>query len=141
MGNDQKPKAATVPHNYVTFEDLLMQRHWEYPITEAMAVNMARVWFRINKLLSQYPAEIKGPRVSSGYRPGHYNTQAGGAAKSTHLSCEAVDIRDPGNGLDQWLDSNQSKLIECELWREAPEKTNGWSHLDTRPRRSRTFNP
>jgi hypothetical protein len=118
-----------------------MQRHWEYPVSEQQAVNMARVWFRINRLLSQYPAELKAPRVSSGYRPGHYNTRAGGAAKSTHLSCEAVDIRDPGNGLDQWLDANHAKLVECDMWREAPDATAGWCHLDIRPRKNRTFNP
>lgn len=130
------------PHNYISYDELLMNRHWEYPIDEMEAVNMARVWYRVNKLLSQYPTNMTGSLVSSGYRPGHYNTQAGGAAKSTHLTCEAVDVADPGNGLDQWLDSNPSKLIECELWREDPARTEGgWCHLDIRPRKSRTFNP
>ncbi len=129
------------PHNYISYDELLMNRHWQYPLTEADAVNMARVWFRVNKLLAQYPATLTAPIVSSGYRPGHFNTQAGGAKRSTHLSCEAVDIRDPGNGLDQWLDNNHAKLVECELWREAPEATSGWTHLDIRPRKSRTFNP
>ena len=132
---------AAKPHNYVSYDELLMNRHWEYPLTEADAVNMARVWFRVNKLLSQYPANLTQPLVSSGYRPGHYNTQAGGAARSTHLTCEAVDVRDPGNGLDQWLDQHPNKLIECELWREAPDRSPGWVHLDIRPRRNRTFNP
>lgn len=129
-----------VPHNYVTFEELLMNRHWEYPVTELEATNMARVWFRINKLLSQYPPSLTGPKISSGYRPGHYNKQAGGAAKSAHLSCEAVDIRDLGNALDQWIDANPQKLIECDMWREDPLRTEGgWCHLDIRPRRNRTF--
>jgi hypothetical protein len=134
-------KQVTKPHNYVSYDELLMNRHWEYPLTEADAVNMARVWFRVNKLLSQYPANLTQPLVSSGYRPGHYNTQAGGAARSTHLTCEAVDVRDPGNGLDQWIDQNPMKLVECELWREAPDRTNSSVHLDIRPRRNRTFNP
>ena len=132
---------GTKPHNYLSFDELLMNRHWEYPITELEAVNMARVWFRVNKLLVQYPANLTPPLVSSGYRPGHYNTQAGGAPKSTHLSCEAVDVADPGNGLDQWLDANPLKLVDCELWREAPERTNSWVHLDIRPRKTRTFSP
>lgn len=132
---------ATKPHNYVSFDELLMNRHWEYPVTELEAVNMARVWFRANKLLSQYPANLTPPLVSSGYRPGHYNTQAGGAPKSTHLSCEAIDVADQGNGLDQWLDANPMKLIECDLWREAPDRTAGWVHLDIRPRKMRTFTP
>lgn len=132
-------KLVQIPHNYLSFEDLLMQRHWEYPVTEEQAVNMARVWYRVNQLLTKYPVELKGPRVSSGYRPGHYNTQAGGAAKSAHLTCEAVDIRDPGNGLDQWIDANPKVLEEVNLWREEAAKTNGWSHLDIRPRKNRTF--
>ena len=48
-----------IPHNYVSFDELLMNRHWEYPMDEQQAVNMARVWFRVNQLVSQYPAEIK----------------------------------------------------------------------------------
>lgn len=132
----------TKPHNYVSFDELLMNRHWEYPLSEADAVNMARVWFRVNRLVSQYPVNLTPPLVSSGYRPGHYNKRAGGAAKSTHLTCEAVDIRDVGNGLDQWLDQNPMKLVECELWREDPSFTDkGWCHLDIRPRRNRTFRP
>jgi hypothetical protein len=132
---------SSKPHNYISYDELLMNRHWQYPLTEADAINMARVWFRINKLVAQYPATLTAPIVSSGYRPGHYNTQAGGAKRSTHLTCEAVDIKDPGNGLDQWLDSNHAKLVECELWREAPDRSPGWCHLDIRPRKSRTFNP
>jgi len=134
-------QAVTKPHNYVSYDELLMNRHWEYPISEAEAVNMARVWFRLNRLLAQYPANLTSPLISSGYRPGHYNVQAGGAAKSTHLTCEAVDVKDSGNGLDQWIDANPIKLVECDLWREAPDRTNGWVHLDIRPRKLRTFNP
>lgn len=130
---------ASKPHNYVSFDQLLMDRHWEYPITEAMAVNMARLWFRVNQLTSRYPATLPENPVSSGYRPGHYNVAAGGASRSTHLTCEAGDLKDAGNGLDQWIDKNPQVLVDCNLWREDPAETNGWCHLDTRPRRNRTF--
>lgn len=117
-----------------------MGRHWEYPVTEEEAVNMARVWHRVNLLVSRYPAELtKAGLVSSGYRPGHYNVKAGGAAKSTHLSCEAIDVADQTGALDSWIDANPQILVDCNLWREDPAKTKGWVHLDIRPRRNRTF--
>jgi hypothetical protein len=127
------------PHNYVSFEELLMQRHWEYPLSELDAANMARVWLRVNQLLAKYPEKLAPPLVSSGYRPGHYNVKAGGAARSTHLTCEAVDIRDPNGKLDAWIDSNPNVLVECNLWREDPKVTATWCHLDIRPRKNRTF--
>jgi len=127
------------PQNYISFDALLMDRQWEYPVTEEMAVNMARVWFRVNQLIAEYPAQLAPPLVSSGYRPGKYNTLAHGAAKSTHLTCEAVDVADPGNKLDEWLDQNPSKLVDSNLWREDPASTSGWVHLDIRPRPTRTF--
>lgn len=136
---------AQKPHNYISFDSLLMDRHWEFPLDEAKAVNMARLWFRVNQLTSRYPATLldspsnPGSCVNSGYRPGRYNVLAGGAPASTHLTCEAVDIADPGNGLDQWLDANQPTQGICNLWREDPNSTNGWVHLDIRPRRARTF--
>lgn len=133
------PDKIELPHNYVSFEDLLMRRHVEYPLTEAMAVNMARLWFRVNTLTSKYPATLPPNPVSSGYRPGRWNVAAGGAPASPHPTCEAVDVLDAGNGLDQWLDKNPQALVDANLWREDPAATNGWVHLDLRPRRNRTF--
>lgn len=136
---EEKKSKLIVPINYVSYEELLMQRHWEYPVSELDAVNMARVWHRINLLLTKYPKKLAEPLVSSGYRPGHYNTRAGGAAKSSHLTCEAVDIRDPDGALDKWIDANPQVLVEADLWREDPAATSSWCHLDIRPRKNRTF--
>lgn len=64
-----------------------------------------------------------------------------GAPESAHKVGMAVDIYDPANKLDAWI--NDGILTQYQLYREAPESTPGWCHLTTRPPRSgrRTFKP
>jgi len=52
-----------------------------------------------------------------------------------------VDVYDPFGDLDFWL--NDAILERFELYREAPEKTSGWCHLQSVPPGSgkRTFYP
>lgn len=74
-----------------------------------------------------------------------------GAPSSSHREARGVDVYDPGNRLDRWLDGFEAndgaggnrKLEEFGLYREAPSATNTWCHLTTRPPQSgaRTFNP
>lgn len=60
-----------------------------------------------------------------------------------------VDVFDPGNRLDTWLDGfedgqgGNSKLEEHGLYREDPKATDRWCHLTTRAPHSgkRTFQP
>lgn len=61
----------------------------------------------------------------------------------------AVDVYDPGNRLDTWLDGfedghgGNSMLEKHDLYREAPSATQSWCHLTTRAPASgrRTFQP
>lgn len=130
---------------YVTYADLLMGRHKSYPLTEEEATNLGRLWHRVNQLCSKLSAAGFGPTftVSSGYRPGHYNTKEGGAKSSAHLSCEAVDLVDPNGKLDVWLEAHENLLEGLKLSREHSDNTNGWVHVDIRQRsgRYRTFKP
>lgn len=79
----------------------------------------------------------------SGQTWGGYRTQACpiGAPASAHKTGEAVDIYDPVNMLDSWLDD--AKLEKYGLYREHPDATPGWCHLTTRAPKSgrRTFVP
>lgn len=88
----------------------------------------------------------KGGDGDGGFRtPG---SRTGGAG-SAHREAKAVDVYDPENLLDTWLDAfegpdgQNTKLAEHGLYREHPTDTPGWCHLQTRPPGSgrRTFNP
>lgn len=79
--------------------------------------------------------------ITSGYRPGRYNTAAGGARNSAHLTCEAVDIADADGSLKKYLLKNLDLLEKAGLWMEHPDRTPSWCHLQTRAVKNRVFNP
>jgi hypothetical protein len=81
--------------------------------------------------------------INSGYRNPEKNKQVGGAKNSAHLYCQAVDIRDLRGELGEWCLQNQEVLEEIGLWVESPHITSpkGYVHLQTRPAKSRVFNP
>lgn len=88
----------------------------------------------------------KGGDGDGGFRTPSSTT---GAATSAHKAAKAVDVCDPGDELDTWLDQfedgqgGNSKLEQYGLYRERPSKTPGWCHLQTRVPASghRTFQP
>lgn len=88
----------------------------------------------------------KGGSGDGGYRLPGATT---GAAMSSHKEGRAVDVYDPLDNLDEWLDQfehgvgDNTKLAEYGLYRETPAQTPTWCHLTTRPPKSgrRTFNP
>lgn len=57
-----------------------------------------------------------------------------GAQKSAHKLAMAVDIYDPYNALDVWLDD--AKLLKYNLCREHPDYTPSWVHLSTKMAKS-----
>lgn len=73
-----------------------------------------------------------------GFRPHDATT---GAPRSKHKLARAVDVYDPDNRLDRWL--TDYVLAKHGLYREAPEATSGWVHLqDVAPGSgTRTFFP
>lgn len=122
----------------ITVSEILMGRHHEYPPTPEMLDNLSTLLVRVNRLRQAY---AKPMFVSSGYRPGHYNKQAGGAKGSAHLDCSAVDFRDRDGKLKKFLLDNTHLLEEFDLYMEDPARTPTWVHLDIKPRKTRIFKP
>ena len=105
---------------------------------------------RVNSLLAYAESEGVTLRVNpkthshiSGTNWGGYRTDACtiGAPKSAHKQAKAIDIFDPINELDRWL--NDAILLKFDLYREHPDATPCWTHLSTHAPKSgkRTFNP
>ncbi len=125
-----------------------MGRDTQYPINVDQSNNLDRL------ILSLIPVRIawgKPMIVSSGYRPGVYNSKAGGAKTSAHMSCQAVDIIDKDGKLAEWCLNNLDILEQNGLYLEDPrytyiinsegERVNGWIHLQTKPTKRRVFIP
>ncbi len=130
----------------ITLEQYYMGRDKEYPPTEAMEGNALNLLGAIAKLearIAKMPLKLSGFvfELSSGYRPGKYNKAAGGSGKSAHLTCEAIDLKDPTGWLAHFLTINSKLLEELGLYMEHPSRTKGWVHLQTRKTRNRIFYP
>jgi len=128
-----------------TRAEILAGRDQEYPLTPELEVNLGHLLCALNVLGQHYPPAVT---VSSGYRPGHYNSAAHGASNSPHLTCQAADLRDPPGPdghrpLTEWCLANLALLELYGLWMESPASTPTWVHLQVRPIPSghRVFNP
>lgn len=94
-------------------------------------------------------SEISGSRGGAGDGGFRLPTAMTGKSMSSHKEAKAVDIYDPMDELDGWLnefetgEGENSKLKAHGLYREAPSSTAGWTHLTTRAPGSgrRTFTP
>lgn len=118
----------------------LMGREIEFPPSKEQLANMATLLSRVNDLIKDLPDPIKPRGITSGFRPGRFNDAAGGAPNSGHLHCRAVDLADPGNAIDNYIDKHPELLVKHNLWREDPKRTSGnWCHLDITARPNRTF--
>lgn len=123
----------------------------EHPdATSARRGSAALFLLSVNRLLKE--AEEAGivppvnPRTQSqvsgetlgGFRPQSTGT---GAPNSAHKLGRAVDVYDPQEKLEDWLDDETLK--SHGLYREAPAATIGWVHLTDRapPSGRRTFMP
>lgn len=122
----------------ITAKEFLMGRDKEYPLTPLLEGNMLVTLEMVNKLEVLIGQDLK---CSSGYRPGRYNKAAGGSLKSSHLTCEAIDISDPSGDLNRYISENEEILIQIGAYREDPSRTKTWVHLQTRrpPSGNRTF--
>ena len=118
--------------------ELLMGRDQQFPLSPELETNLSKLLSALNRFRTIYG---KPMNVSSGYRPGHFNTDAGGAKNSTHLVCMACDFHDADGSLDQWCLDHLDVLEECGLYLESPDHTHGWCHLQIRPTKNRVFIP
>lgn len=122
----------------LTAKEVLMGRDKEYPLSKEQIDNLLDLLPRINLVRFHYGKPLI---VSSGYRPGHYNTQAGGAKKSNHMSCKAVDFADPKGEFAKWCLANMHILKQAGLYMEDPSRTVGWLHLQSEPTKNNPFMP
>lgn len=119
-------------------------------LTDEIRANAETLLERVNRLLTEAAMGYLGLR--SGWRPAAFNAAfthtdgsgqvvRGGAPKSKHMTGEGVDVSDPSGALDAWL--TDEKLAEFDLYREHPDATPSWCHLQTRAPGSglRTFHP
>ncbi len=120
----------------ITMAEILMGREEEFPLSNELKANAKLLLVAVNKLRALYGRPMY---VSSGYRPGHFNTSAGGAVNSPHITCQAVDFADRDGKLEAWL--TEDILKECGLYKEDPIHTPTWVHVQTRPTKNRIFKP
>lgn len=106
--------------------EVLMGRDKDAPLDRDLEDNLTKLLVALNKFRDIYG---KGMKVTSGYRPGSFNTAAGGAKKSNHMVCLACDFHDPNGDLDAYCMSNLHVLEQCGLYLEHPDHTIGWCHL------------
>lgn len=93
--------------------------------------------------------QISGSKGGTGDGGFRLPTATTGSPKSSHKQAKAVDVFDPLDKLDEWLDKyehgvgDNRMLAKHGLYRESPAHTPTWCHLQTRVPLSgrRTFNP
>lgn len=106
-----------------------MGRDTEFPLTPELEDNLIRLLRAVN----QFRYEYKLPMVvSSGYRPGKYNTAAKGSPNSSHITCEAADFVDTDRSITRFIMDNPAVLERCGLYMEHPKDTPTWVHLTVR---------
>ena len=122
----------------ITDREYLKDRDIKYPLNKIQLRNMINLLAIINLVRTKYG---KPMIVTSGYRDPETNKAAGGSPSSSHLTCEAIDLKDDGT-IAKWIIDNNI-LVDYFLYMEDPAHTKGWVHLTTRPPLSgnRIFKP
>lgn len=96
-------------------------------IRRAAAITVARA----NELCELAGVEAM---LRSGWRPAGFNEVVpGAAAKSTHITAEAVDIADDDGALRGWCMLHTDAMEAIGLWMEDGRTTPTWLHIQTRP--------
>ena len=110
----------------ISAQEILMGRDAQFPLDDACKKNLAKLLTAVNRFRAFYGKPLV---VSSGYRPGGFNKAAGGAKKSNHMVCLAVDFRDTDGAIDAYCMQHLDILEQCGLYLESPDHTPGWCHL------------
>lgn len=114
----------------ISRDEVLMGRDAEFPLNAQLESNLQRLLKALNAFRAEYGQPML---VSSGYRPGHYNKDAGGATNSPHITCEACDFHDVDRSLVTFAANRLDVLESCGLYLEMPSHTPTWCHLQVRP--------
>lgn len=123
--------------SYFKREELTHNRDKEFPLSSEQEANLQALIGVLNKVRGLYGKSLT---VSSGYRPAAINAAVGGAKKSNHMMCLAVDIADKDGVFTKWVMDNLDKVKECGVEAiEDPKYTRGWTHLQIVPVKSGKF--
>jgi hypothetical protein len=108
-------------------------REFAHELTDEIASNAQRTVDLANELLER-AGRSDIHTANSGWRPGSVNAAvSGAAARSRHITAEAVDIPDPDGLLADWCMDNLDVLKEIGVWIEHPSWTKGWLHVQIVP--------
>jgi hypothetical protein len=125
-------------YKYFTREEYTKGRDVDEPLNEEQENNLDQLLQVMDKFREAYGKPLS---ISSGYRPSGVNASVGGAKKSAHMSCQAVDFFDPDGEVAKFCMNNIDLLIKLDLYLESPAHTKGWVHLQTRKTKNRIFIP
>lgn len=150
----EKPKEKEVekqPWNFTKEEILKKSGIKEEDLPEEHKKNLNLLVKQINELGKRVPDNLKGPRkCNSGYRsPEEQYRIYKNLAKqkkppfedgiyiqskvpiTNHMKGGAIDLNDPDDTLDEWLESEDGKKVvkELDLYIENKNYTKGWSHI------------
>lgn len=94
-------------------------------------------------LLLDYIREIYGKplKVNRFYSCPKHNKAIGGSPNSNHIKGKACDFSDIGENLEKFL--TEEVLIKAEAYKEHPDYTKNWCHIQSVPPKSgrRIFKP
>lgn len=137
--------------NGITLDQYWMGRDKAFAkeLTDEVRKNATVTVERANRLLLAFFSALpkSAPRsVNSGWRPAAVNAGIrNAAAKSKHMTGQAVDLSDDDGRLDEFCMSpaGQKAMADIGLWLEHPSATPRWCHVQTVPPRSgnRVFHP
>lgn len=125
-------------YKYFTREEYTKGRDKDYPLSAEQEANMDKLLKTLDQFREAYGKALV---ISSGYRPAAVNASVGGAKKSNHIMCLAVDFVDKDGSLDEWCLQNLDVLERLGLYLESPLHTPNWCHVQLKPTRNRVFIP
>lgn len=103
----------------------------------AMLYTLSQIQVYDNKINPKTNSQISG-ETFGGFRP---QSCPIGAPESSHKVGMGIDVFDPKDILDDYLDKHPEYLAQYDLYRELAKSTPGWCHLQTRKTSKRTFKP
>lgn len=125
--------------NYLTANGKYPEREKHPELTEELLNNAKNLLSKVNALLAEIG--VNNAVVSSGFRPSSVNAATAGSSKrSSHMTCQAIDLVDPHGDLDALVAMNDVLKKKYGIWQEDLKSTPTWAHLDVKPRGSRPKN-
>jgi len=119
---DRIPRQVTLADYYMGRDALHAEE-----LTAELRANAEATVRRANILIARAGIACS---VNSGWRPHAINARvANASARSKHLTCEAIDLSDECDALDEWCLAHLAVLEDIGLWLEHPSATPGWCHV------------